>query len=71
MPDKHAKEGPEPVAVSADAEAGEASDAAKLNKAWDIGARYAGYFDDHEIYTSKEEKKLRWRFDLRILPFLW
>jgi hypothetical protein len=70
-PDIKPVDSTEPKVQAVDVEVGDTKDDIKVSKAYDIGARYAGYFDDHEAYTKKEEKRLRWKFDYRIMPFLW
>jgi hypothetical protein len=37
----------------------------------DIAAAYADKLDGENAYTSAEEKRLRWKLDLRLVPILW
>lgn len=37
----------------------------------DIAAQYADQFADGDTYSRKEEVKLRWKLDLRLVPLLW
>ncbi|KAF4628945.1 hypothetical protein G7Y89_g9202 [Cudoniella acicularis] len=37
----------------------------------DIAAAYADRLDGENAYTRKEEKRLRWKLDLRLVPILW
>lgn len=37
----------------------------------DIAAAYANELDGQDAYTTKEEKRLRWKLDLRLVPILW
>ena len=37
----------------------------------DIAAAYADRLDGENAYTSKEEMRLRWKLDLRLVPILW
>ncbi|KAK5125366.1 hypothetical protein LTR85_000475 [Meristemomyces frigidus] len=39
--------------------------------ALDIAATYSTYFDGQEAYSHSEAKSLRWKLDLRLMPFLW
>lgn len=40
------------------------------DKDLDVGAELANYLAD-EGYTAEEERSLRWKMDLRIIPILW
>lgn len=37
----------------------------------DIAAAYADALDGENAYTAAEEKRLRWKLDLRLVPILW
>jgi hypothetical protein len=37
----------------------------------DIAATYANQFVGENAYTKKEETRLRWKLDLRLVPLLW
>lgn len=37
----------------------------------DVAARYANHFTDSEMYSRREETRLRWKLDLRLVPLLW
>lgn len=37
----------------------------------DIAAAYANKFDGEHAYTIQEERRLRWKLDLRLVPALW
>ena len=37
----------------------------------DVAAAYADKLDGENSYTSAEEKRLRWKLDLRLVPILW
>jgi ACS family allantoate permease-like MFS transporter len=37
----------------------------------DIAAAYADRLDGENAYTLQEEKRLRWKLDLRLVPILW
>ncbi|KAF2805001.1 putative allantoate permease [Mytilinidion resinicola] len=37
----------------------------------DIAAAYAGQLDGENAYTRKEQVRLRWKLDLRLVPLLW
>jgi ACS family allantoate permease-like MFS transporter len=37
----------------------------------DIAAAYADRLDGENAYTRKEEVRLRWKLDLRLVPILW
>ena len=37
----------------------------------DIAAAYADKLDGENAYTRAEEKRLRWKLDLRLVPILW
>src|SRR6187402_1589175 len=37
----------------------------------DIAAAYADKLDGENAYTLAEEKRLRWKLDLRLVPILW
>ena len=37
----------------------------------DIAASYANQFSGENAYTRKEETRLRWKLDLRLVPLLW
>jgi hypothetical protein len=37
----------------------------------EIAATYADRLDGENAYTSQEEKRLRWKLDLRLVPILW
>jgi hypothetical protein len=37
----------------------------------DIAAAYAGQLDGENAFTRKEEVRLRWKLDLRLVPILW
>jgi ACS family allantoate permease-like MFS transporter len=37
----------------------------------DIAAVYADRLDGENAYTAQEEKRLRWKLDLRLVPILW
>jgi len=37
----------------------------------DIAASYANQLEGENAYTRKEETRLRWKLDLRLLPLLW
>jgi hypothetical protein len=37
----------------------------------DVAAAYADKLDGEGAYTAKEEKRLRWKLDLRLVPILW
>jgi hypothetical protein len=37
----------------------------------DIAAAYADKLDGENAYTVQEEKRLRWKLDLRLVPILW
>lgn len=37
----------------------------------DIAAAYADRLDGENSYTAREEKRLRWKLDLRLVPILW
>lgn len=41
------------------------------NRDVDIAAAYADKLDGEGAYTAKEEKRLRWKLDLRLVPILW
>lgn len=37
----------------------------------DVAASYANQFSGENAYTRKEEVRLRWKLDLRLVPLLW
>ncbi len=37
----------------------------------DVAAAYADALDGENAYTAAEEKRLRWKLDLRLVPILW
>lgn len=37
----------------------------------DIAAAYANKLGGENAYNSQEEKRLRWKLDLRLVPALW
>ncbi|KAE8444474.1 hypothetical protein EG329_000458 [Mollisiaceae sp. DMI_Dod_QoI] len=37
----------------------------------DIAAAYADRLDGEDAYTAAEERRLRWKLDLRLVPILW
>jgi hypothetical protein len=37
----------------------------------DIAASYANQLSGENSYTRKEETRLRWKLDLRLVPLLW
>ncbi|KAH6665077.1 putative allantoate permease [Halenospora varia] len=37
----------------------------------DIAAAYADRLEGENAYTRKEEKRLRWKLDMRLVPILW
>lgn len=37
----------------------------------DVAAQYADQFTEDNAYSRKEEVKLRWKLDLRLVPLLW
>ena len=37
----------------------------------DIAAAYASRLEGEGSYTTKEETRLRWKLDLRLVPILW
>lgn len=37
----------------------------------DIAAAYADQLNGENAYTRKEEVRLRWKLDLRLVPILW
>lgn len=37
----------------------------------DIAAAYADALEGENAYTVAEEKRLRWKLDLRLVPILW
>ncbi|KIV99835.1 uncharacterized protein PV09_08504 [Verruconis gallopava] len=37
----------------------------------DVAAAYANQFTGEDTYTKKEETRLRWKLDLRLVPLLW
>lgn len=37
----------------------------------DIAAAYADRLEGEQAYTPAEEKRLRWKLDLRLVPILW
>lgn len=59
------------MAPSLSVEQGQAYDDAKDNDRVDVAAQYADQFADGNTYSRKEEVKLRWKLDLRLVPLLW
>lgn len=41
------------------------------NAGGDVAAAYADALDGENAYTAAEEKRLRWKVDLRLVPILW
>lgn len=37
----------------------------------DVAARYAGQMTGENAFTLKENVRLRWKLDLRLVPLLW
>lgn len=37
----------------------------------DVAAQYADQLNGDNAYTKKEETRLRWKIDLRLVPLLW
>lgn len=37
----------------------------------DVAAQYANVFTDGETYSRQEERRLRWKLDLLLVPLLW
>lgn len=38
----------------------------------DVAAQYADHFaDSGDTYSAKEEQRLRWKLDFRLVPLLW
>lgn len=37
----------------------------------DVAAAYANALEGEGAYTAKEEKRLRWKLDMRLVPILW
>jgi hypothetical protein len=42
-----------------------------VNSDEDIAAAYANRLEGEKAYTRKEETRLRWKLDLRLVPMLW
>lgn len=36
----------------------------------DVAAAYTSYFNDHESFSQKEARSLRWKLDRRLIPLL-
>lgn len=37
----------------------------------DVAAAYADKLEGEDAYTTKEENRLRWKLDMRLVPILW
>lgn len=59
------------IARSSSVQAGQAYDDPKAIARVDVAAQYADQFTDGNEYSRKEEMKLRWKLDLRLVPLLW
>lgn len=60
-----------PMAHSSSIQHGQTFDDMKHSSHVDIAAQYADQFTGGDTYSRKEEVRLRWKLDLRLVPLLW
>lgn len=59
------------VLSSADVEDSHSVKVGEVSADLDIAATYAHHLDGENAYTRKEETRLRWKLDIRLVPLLW
>jgi hypothetical protein len=59
------------IAVTSEYGHGEVDNLKHHNRDVDIAAAYADRLSGDDAYSHKEERRLRWKLDLRLVPILW